>query len=796
MSDIAFSGAISGIDSGQIVQQLMIIESQRKARYQVDQKEYESQVSAVNELRSKINALKSSATALADSSSMDIFNASASNKDILGVTAASGATAGSHSVAVNQLAASETWIQETSVFSYKTDYVGGGVFLYSYNNQERAITTVENETTLQDLVNLINKDEDNPGVSASLLYQGGRYHLMLNGQDTGEDYQISVNTGSTEVWRPDTDAANSTFTKEGSNASLSTKLTALDQFTGTLGITDTITISGKNHNGVTLPETTLTVTANTTIGHLIDSINAHFEGTAVARLENGQIVLTDTASGASGLEISLAFAGDATLGLPTMTVTEEGGSTAATLAAFDASTFIQTQNAQNAKVRIDGFPAGSQNEVQTLSITGGTPTTGTFKLTLNGETTAALAYNATAADIQSALEALSGVNAGDVIVSGTNLAAGDITVQFAGNLAETDIDKMSVSDTDSMDAGIITVTETTKGSDGWLHRNSNTITDALTGITLDLKDTTDPDDPIDITVTRSISSITKKIQTFVSQYNELLDAVKSKTEYNADEKKMGLLSRDYSLTALKSNMRSPFTSIAQGFLESMDAFARSEDIGLTINGRGEMEFDESVFNEAVGDDYSSVIELLGATASGNSSNRAVQVYGASDQYTTAGTYQVKIQVNAANEIVSAKIKLAGETEYRDATSWTGNIIHFDSSFEDGEPVNPEHSLQLTVDLKEGVYGTDENPVVIHIKQGIFGAMEDMLKNMTETGGLLDTSEEALDAKIELMKDKVEKEEARLTKVEARLNAKYARLEMVLAQLQEQQSSISALISLE
>ncbi|MFZ5560376.1 MAG: DUF4347 domain-containing protein, partial [Pseudomonadota bacterium] len=44
---------------------------------------------------------------------------------------------------------------------------------------------------------------------------------------------------------------------------------------------------------------------------------------------------------------------------------------------------------------------------------------GTFKLTYNGQTTAAIAWNATAADVETALEALTSVNAGGVSVSGT-----------------------------------------------------------------------------------------------------------------------------------------------------------------------------------------------------------------------------------------------------------------------------------------------------------------------------------------------------------------------------------------
>lgn len=62
-------------------------------------------------------------------------------------------------------------------------------------------------------------------------------------------------------------------------------------------------------------------------------------------------------------------------------------------------------------------PAGT-NEVQTLAVTG-TPTGGTYTLTFNGETTTALAYNATAPVVQAALEALVAFQPGDVVVSGT-----------------------------------------------------------------------------------------------------------------------------------------------------------------------------------------------------------------------------------------------------------------------------------------------------------------------------------------------------------------------------------------
>jgi hypothetical protein len=56
-------------------------------------------------------------------------------------------------------------------------------------------------------------------------------------------------------------------------------------------------------------------------------------------------------------------------------------------------------------------------EVQTVTITG-TPTGGTFTLTYSGQTTGTIAYNAAAAAVLAALEALSNLAPGDVAVTG------------------------------------------------------------------------------------------------------------------------------------------------------------------------------------------------------------------------------------------------------------------------------------------------------------------------------------------------------------------------------------------
>lgn len=97
-----------------------------------------------------------------------------------------------------------------------------------------------------------------------------------------------------------------------------------------------------------------------------------------------------------------------------------------------------------------GAPVNGTNEVQTITI-GGTPTAGTFKLTLNGETTAAITWSATnatlVANIDAAIEALPSVGTGGVVTAvGTATAGiGTFTVTFSGtNVAKRPIGAMTV----------------------------------------------------------------------------------------------------------------------------------------------------------------------------------------------------------------------------------------------------------------------------------------------------------------------------------------------------------------
>jgi uncharacterized cupin superfamily protein len=118
------------------------------------------------------------------------------------------------------------------------------------------------------------------------------------------------------------------------------------------------------------------------------------------------------------------------------------------------------------------------NEKQLVTLTGATG--GTFTLTWNGQTTDPIAYTASAATVQTELEALSNIDSGDVTVTGSN--GGPYTVEFTGDLAATNV-ALITADNSSLTGSAneeqtVTVINSPSGGDFTLSFNGQ-ITDAI-----------------------------------------------------------------------------------------------------------------------------------------------------------------------------------------------------------------------------------------------------------------------------------------------------------------------------
>jgi hypothetical protein len=105
--------------------------------------------------------------------------------------------------------------------------------------------------------------------------------------------------------------------------------------------------------------------------------------------------------------------------------------------------------------------AARPNEVQTAT-QGGSGLT-SFTLTFDGETTGSIAQAATGATVQAALEALSNLNVGDVVVTGG--AGGPYTITFSGTRFQgTNVPALTATPTGG--SGTVTIATTTGGGSG------------------------------------------------------------------------------------------------------------------------------------------------------------------------------------------------------------------------------------------------------------------------------------------------------------------------------------------
>ncbi len=192
---LALPGVFSQIDTTALIEATLQAEAVPLNGLTDRQAVYEKKKQAITDLQTRFGQLFSALGGLDEASALRSVSASSSDKSIVSVSSGAGATEGLHTVEVNRLASAERRVH--AGLAEKTTVVGEGTFTYEYDGVQRTLLTSA-ETTLEDLVSMINNDADNPGVNASLLEyddgSGQAWHMVLSGADSGGDFGINVIT--------------------------------------------------------------------------------------------------------------------------------------------------------------------------------------------------------------------------------------------------------------------------------------------------------------------------------------------------------------------------------------------------------------------------------------------------------------------------------------------------------------------------------------------------------------------------------------------------------------------------
>jgi flagellar hook-associated protein 2 len=195
---IHFTGLGSGTDFDAITEKLLQVEGIKKQRLELWRSSWATKMEAFDALSTKMTELKSALQKLDTPGEFVTKNVSSTDSNRLTAKADADAVEGTHRFYILALAQNEVEINSTA-FNGTDDQVStnGGQFVYTYGDDTVSVDVTSN-TTLEGLVNLINRDLDNPGVRAeAIMVSNGSFRFKLVGMDQGEAYDLTIDGSTT-----------------------------------------------------------------------------------------------------------------------------------------------------------------------------------------------------------------------------------------------------------------------------------------------------------------------------------------------------------------------------------------------------------------------------------------------------------------------------------------------------------------------------------------------------------------------------------------------------------------------
>jgi len=113
-----------------------------------------------------------------------------------------------------------------------------------------------------------------------------------------------------------------------------------------------------------------------------------------------------------------------------------------------------------------------------------------------------------------------------------------------------------------------------------LYRDTNTVEDALDGVTLKLTKPTD--DPVSLEVTADVKGMKAQVESFVKAYNGLVSFLTTKTKVNADTGARGTFAGDAGVRGLRAGLRTDLVRQVDG----AGAIGSLTDLGITTERDG------------------------------------------------------------------------------------------------------------------------------------------------------------------------------------------------------------------
>ena len=644
----SISGLASGVQWRELVDQIMGLETQRRLDPVTTQKSLaEKRIQAWSTWQSLATKFRDAAKVLRDASAFAKFKVTGgtsptSGRTLFTATAGADAAPGSYDVEVLELARANKL--SGSVYSNASTALGlSGEF--AVNGGKVTVSATDSLYAIRDKINALNSGTTRSRVSASVLSTGAsQFRLVLTAEQSGASGIEFVDDAAGTLQSLGLIDGTTSLNMAAGGGAQSNKVPASTAAIATmLGIAmpqpSTINIGGR------VISVDLTVDSLASIAARIMAAGGNASvvtetsgGQTGYRLVTNDTVSASTPDGLRALEV-LGFSKAGRAGVAQQVTSEnvftdaaDATSTASTLitdlkvngnslgiAVGDTMTF-QGRRGDGTTVNLS-FVVGASDTMQTVLDTlndattgfgaGGRPASATF---VNGQV---VLTDTTAGDSQLSLTmsvAQSGggtVNLGRVMTT----AAGRSREIVAGSDARVRID------------GVV------------LQRSSNTITDALAGVTLNLQ-AAELGTSSTLTVDRDTDAVVKAFSDLAAAYNELV-------KFRDEQSKTGApLHMNSSLRAGLSNITSSILSTVTG---ASSPYTTAGIAGLSLQKDGTLKLDSDLFKKSIAANLAAVTRLF--TTSGYATNADVSYFSSTGK-SVAGSYAINVTAVATTPTVT------------------------------------------------------------------------------------------------------------------------------------------------
>lgn len=231
----------------------------------------------------------------------------------------------------------------------------------------------------------------------------------------------------------------------------------------------------------------------------------------------------------------------------------------------------------------------------------------------------------------------------ELVLTGTEDAA---DISYSSTSGDDVLNKLGVTDSSGAFTDVLQTSQAAEFTlDGIsLTRNTNDVSDVLSGVTFDLLQATPSGTSLTVSISTDTSQITSALETFVSNYNTFRDAVVAQQATNSDgtASSSAVLFGDGTMRDIMDQLQSILTTSVGGMTMA--------DLGLSFNDNNELQLDTGTLSTVLTNNLSGVTQLLSAQTTTSSSQLSVVNTGTSPQ-----SFTLDVAVDSSGNLTSASV---------------------------------------------------------------------------------------------------------------------------------------------